>query len=306
MIRLRVLNLALCWTALTLLVAAPTFAFAAALPTGSSQFVFSANGRTIDVFTYRPATYSNGSLLVVIHGMNRDADNYRDNAVALAERLNALVIAPRFDTNQFPSEAFQRGGIKRRGTMQPQEKWTYALIPRLVEEVRQGESRRDMQYFLIGHSAGGQFLTRMAAFLPGDATRIVAGNPGSHLFPTRHLPFPYGFGDLPTELSDDNAIKRYLAAPLTFLLGDADTGSQNLDVTATAMKQGATRIARGRACFEMAEELARARGWPFNWKKIEVPGIGHSSARLFGHTNAWPAFAVTFPISATTNKLSRN
>lgn len=293
MTQVRVRMLTLGWLALTLLICAPANALAAALPAGSSQFVFSAGERMIDVFTYRPANCSNGPLLVVIHGMNRDADKYRDNAVTLAERFNALVIAPRFDTNQFPSEAFQRGGITRRGSVQPPEKWTYALVPRLVEEVRQRESRRDMQYFLIGHSAGGQFLTRMAAFLPGDAARIVAGNPGSHLFPTRDLPFPYGFGGLPTELSDDNAIKRYLAAPLTLLLGDADTGSQNLDVTATAMKQGATRIERGRACFQLAEEMARAKGWAFNWKKIEVPGVGHNSARLFSHTNALPAFAVT-------------
>lgn len=260
------------------------------LPQGTGKFEFQAGERTLEVFTYRPATARQESLLVVIHGMNRNADDYRDNAKALADQLNALVIAPRFDTNQFPSEAFQRGGVTRQGAVQPQESWTFSFIPKLVEEVRRREGREEMEYDLIGHSAGGQFLTRMAAFLPGKARHIVAGNPGSHLFPTRDFPFQYGFGGLPAELGDDEAVRRYLAAPLTFLLGDADTGNNNLDVSTTAMKQGPTRIARGRECFRLGETLAAARGWAFNWRKIEVPGVGHDSRKLFADPLVLRAF----------------
>ena len=260
------------------------------LPGGKSQFQFSAAGKTLHVFTYRPSSFTDGPLLIVVHGMDRNADSYRDRAIILADRMKALVVAPCFDAKQFSTEAFQRGGVTLGGKAQPQEQWTFTLIAQLVEEVRQREQRPDMPHYLIGHSAGGQFLTRLAAFLPGDARRIVAGNPGSLLFPTRDMNFQYGFGNLPKELSDDDALRRYLAAPLTLLLGTDDTGDKNLDVSASAMKQGATRIERGRACYRLAEHLARSKGWPFNWRLQEAAGVGHSSEMLFADPLTLKAF----------------
>jgi pimeloyl-ACP methyl ester carboxylesterase len=139
-----------------------------------------------------------------------------------------------------------------------------------------------LPYYLIGHSAGGQFLVRMAAFLPGEAQRIVAANPGSLLFPNRAHRFGYGFGSLPAELSDDSVIRRYLAAPLTLYLGTGDVlPSNNLDQSPDAMRQGPHRLARGRACFAAAEQLARERGWTFNWRKVETPDVGHAAAFMF-------------------------
>jgi hypothetical protein len=47
------------------------------------------------------------------------------------------------------------------------------------------------------------------------------------------------------------------------------------------MKQGANRLERGRACFAAAQKLAKERGWAFNWRKVETPGIGHDAAFMF-------------------------
>lgn len=221
-----------------------------------------------------------------MHGLNRNADNYRDSAVGLADLFGMLVVAPRFDTNRFPTDAYQRGNVLKHGKLQPKSEWTYSRVAELVQEIRRRERRPEMPLYFIGHSAGGQFLTRLAAFLPGGAVRIVASNPGSHLFATRDLPFPYGFGGLPDELGNDDAIRRYLAAPLTLFLGTADTGSDNLDVTPTAMKQGATRFARGHNCFKQAQQLAQSKGWTFNWRLVEAPGIGHSAGKMFAQSNA--------------------
>jgi outer membrane protein assembly factor BamB/poly(3-hydroxybutyrate) depolymerase len=254
-----------------------------AIPPGKGRSTVRINGHDLDVFTYRPRAYAGGPLLVVLHGMNRNAEDYRDHAVPLADRANLLVVAPRFDSARFTTEAYQRGGVTLRGVVQPPKAWTFSYLPKLVAAVRAGEGRPDLPYDLIGHSAGGQFLTRLAAFQPGEATRIIAGNPGSHLFATRDLPFQYGFGGLPEELGGDEAIRRYLAAPLTLLLGTADTGEKNLDKSATAMRQGATRIERGRNAYHLAEQLARRRGWAFNWTLVEVPGVAHDSKALFAH-----------------------
>jgi len=192
-------------------------------------------------------------------------------------------VAPRFDKERFPLERYQRGGlVDKEGRVQPPERWTYAAVPRLVERIRADEGRPALPYYLIGHSAGGQFLVRLAAFLPTEAGRIVAANPGSHLFPTRERDFGYGFGALPVELSSDEVLRRYLAAPLTLYLGTGDTLVEaNLDQSPAAMLQGGNRLERGRACFAFAAELARARGWTFGWRKVETPGIGHDAAEMF-------------------------
>jgi hypothetical protein len=35
----------------------------------------------------------------------------------------------------------------------------------------------------------------------------------------------------------------------------------------------------------MAEELAREKGWRFNWRLVEVPGVGHDGKAMFEHAN---------------------
>lgn len=253
------------------------------LPAGKGHFTLEARGKTVEVFTYKPAGYRDGPLIVVMHGMNRNPDDYRDNAIPLGDRFNALIVAPGFALEQFPVEAYQRGGVTLNGEAQAMEKWTFQFIGDVVAETRAREGRDDLPYYLIGHSAGGQFATRLAAFLPGGARRIVAGNPGNLIFPTRDLPFQYGFGGLPEKWSDDAWLQRYLAAPLTLFLGTADTGKKNLDLSATALLQGPNRLERGRACYAMAKKLAAERGWAFNWTLVEAEGIGHDSAALFAH-----------------------
>jgi cyanophycinase len=256
------------------------------MPVGKSRFVLSLRDKTLNVFTYRPSDYTKGPLLVILHGVNRNAEDYRDNAITLGDRFKALVIAPEFTLAQFPTEAYQRGGITRDGQVQAKEDWTFQYLVEVVKAVKAGEGRADLPYYLVGHSAGGQILNRLAAFLPGGVKRIVAANPGTLIFPTREMPFQFGFGNLPEALSDDAWLKNYLAAPLTLYLGTADTGLANLDVSPLAMKQGATRIERGRACFAMGKALAEAQGWPFGWRLVEAEGVGHSSADMFAHPQA--------------------
>jgi hypothetical protein len=120
--------------------------------------------------------------------------------------------------------------------------------------------------------------------------RIVAANPGSLLFPTRDQDFGYGFGGLPSELSGDDVMRRYLAAPLTLYLGTDDIYPRpSFDDSPAGMKQGAHRLERGRNCFAAAEKLARERGWAFNWRKVETPGIGHDAAFMFAAKEAGDA-----------------
>ena len=274
-----------------LLLVVVKFCPGAPLPAGPGRTELPDAREPITLFTYKPPTYRGGPLLIVCHGVQRNAEDYRNFAITLAERFGVLVVAPLFDKERFPMARYQRGGlVGADGAVQPPERWTYASIPRMVARVRELEGKPDLPYYLIGHSAGGQFLVRMAAFLPGEAERIIAANTGSHLFPTREADFGYGFGGLPPELSGDDVIRRYLAARLTLYQGTGDViADPSMDASPPAMRQGPNRLARGRAAFAAAQALAKEKGWVCNWRLVETPGIAHEAAFMFAAKEAGDA-----------------
>ncbi|MEO6595536.1 MAG: hypothetical protein ABIP94_12355 [Planctomycetota bacterium] len=241
----------------------------------------------LQVFTYRPEKWSGERLLFVLHGVLRNADEYRDDAVSMGDRFDALLVAPKFDAERFPSRAYQRGGIQRDdGTAAPLHEWTYARIPELAAAMRERTSKPKAQLYVIGHSAGGQFVMRMSAFQDTGAVRLVAANPGSALFPTMDLKFGYGFGGLPPELANDDRLRAYLAAPLTLYLGTADDHADDyFDKSPAAMQQGGGRHQRGLALYWSGKTLAAERGWPFAWQLVEAPGVEHDHAKMFDHAS---------------------
>jgi dienelactone hydrolase len=276
------LSCLLCLFAIALFVQ-PTARAQPEIPIGSAKQEVEIGATRLELFTYKPKNYKNGPLLLVFHGVNRNADSYRDSAKALADRCGGLVVAPLFDAKRFPTQLYQQGGLLTKdGTATPKEKWTWQFAPKLADKVRRLEGRPDMPYYFLGHSGGGQFLVRLAGFVPTDAQRIVAANPGSHLFPSPDFAFPYGFGKLPDELKTDAVLKRYLAQPLTIYLGTADTmKDKNLDESDLAKKQGAFRYERGQNAFRAAEQLAKQKSWPFNWRLVEAKDIGHNAKGMF-------------------------
>ncbi len=261
----------------------------AGIPAGSSSIEVDLGRARVEVFTYKPAGYRDGPMLVVFHGVLRNADEYRDDARAMADRFGMLVVAPRFDSTQFGAGMYQQGGLFREGKVVPRAERTWALVPRIVDELRKIEGKPDLPFYLIGHSGGGQFLVRLASFEPTGAARIVAANPGSDLFPDREMDYPYGFGNLPAEISDEAHLRRYLAQPLTLYLGTSDTvRDEDLDKSPEADRQGQNRLERGRNAYKAAEALARRKGWPFGWRLVEAPGVAHDHTAMFNH----PAAAV--------------
>ena len=261
---------------------------AAPIPFGFSKIEVGNGTNAITVFTYKPKDYTNGPLIMVFHGLLRNAEDYCHNAAPLAERCHALIAAPLFGTNQFSNEEYQRGGVISRGVVQPRTNWTFARLPEIVSALREREVQPKLPCYFIGHSGGGQFAMRLAAMFPTDAVRIVAANPGSDLFPRRDWKYGYGFGGLPENLSDDAALQNYLAAPLTVYLGlnDNDPNHPELDRSAAAELQGKFRLERGRNCFDYAQKLAHEHGWQFNWRKVEVAGIAHDGKAMLAATAA--------------------
>lgn len=247
-------------------------------------------GTNIEVFGYRPSSYRKERMFVVFHGTLRNADEYRDHSVEMAEKFGAIVIAPKFDEKRFPSWRYQRGGVLNRdGSPRLRVEWTYAMIPTIINRVRKAEGDSQMPYWLMGHSAGGQFVDRMAALSPffNRATglqRIIAANPGSLIFPTFEQAFSYGYGNLPMQIADEETMKRYLALPLVLYSGSADNKpDEYFDGSPEAMRQGAGRYQRATACFEMGKKVATEKGWRFGWKRVVADGIDHDHEKMFNH-----------------------
>lgn len=257
---------------------------------GSSQQAIALGGESIPVFLYRPSC-EQPALLLVFHGLARNAGGYRNYARPLADRLCVIVVAPKFDSKAFPSWRYQRGGIKRRNdTIRPARDWTSLFVIALVDWARKQEGRA-MPYSLLGHSAGGQFLSRVAAFTPTEARRIVIANPSSYVLAATDVAAPYGLGGVYRTSESREALKRYLASPVTIMLGRDDVGDENLSETPEAKAQGATRYARGLNTFKAAKETAERAGLPFNWRLLEVPGVAHSAKKMFSSKQAVDALA---------------
>lgn len=255
-------------------------------PIGTGKFIVEEGGAKIEVLTYRPDKFDpkTGRLLMVLHGVNRNAEEYRDWAKPLADAMGCLIVAPRFDKESFPTSAYQQGNLLKDGMARPKADWTWSRIPPIAKNAATRAGRADMPFDLIGHSAGGQFVGRSAAFVDTGATRLIASNSGTYLAPTRDFQFPLGFGGLPENLSCDAAIQAYLARPLTLYLGTADTiADEHFDKTPAAMKQGASRYERGKFMFETGRKLAADRGWSFGWRLVEAEGIGHVARQMFAH-----------------------
>ena len=178
----------------TLLLTCLLLAQPEAIPVGKSAVEAQFDDVTLKLHLYKPEAFQDGPMLMVFHGVLRNADEYRDHAVKMGDRFGALIVAPEFDEKTFPKRRYQFGGIVQDGRAVPPRERTGEYVNRIAREIRTREGRKQMPYALIGHSGGGQFLGRLAPFVQTEAERIVISNPSSYTLPTRKPEFPYGFG----------------------------------------------------------------------------------------------------------------
>ena len=258
---------------------------------GAGRATAVVDGLSITVFTYRPPGCAQPALLFVFHGNSRTAANYRDYSRPLADHVCLLVMAPLFDKDRFPSWRYHRGGIVRKGRVRPQEQWTVTMVAGLVGWARKREGRPNAPFYLFGHSAGGQFLSRVAAFAsPPGVIRIVVANASSYVMPSLDELAPYGMGKVFDDRDAENRLKSYLSLPLTIYLGEEDTGNKDLHNHPAARRQGAHRLERGENVFRVAKSMASEKGWLFNWNLVKVPKVGHSARRLLTAAQVSEAF----------------
>lgn len=264
---------------------------AVTVPVGRSAFEFVWSGKTIPVWTYRPAsaTAADTPLVFVCHGTNRNASFYRDSWISQADMRGCIIVAPEFTDAAFPGpNGYNLGGmLGPDGLARPPAEWAFHVIEVIFDEVRAGlgpDARPT--YRLYGHSAGSQFVHRMLLFAPeARVEKAVAVNAGWYTVPELPTAFPFGLGGSQYSLP---LLRERLAQEHVILLGTADNdpASTDLSHSAGAEAQGPHRLARGQYFHAHATAAAPGLGTTFNWQLSYAPGVGHDTSRMTPYASA--------------------
>jgi poly(3-hydroxybutyrate) depolymerase len=261
----------------------PSFA-ATPVPSGKWSWTFvDAKGRAdrpLKVYTYRPRPCdSTCPIMFVLAGVKRDASTYRDYWELLADRNKFMVIATEFTRDMWPKEAsYNMGDVAAQAD---REKWAFSAIEHLFDEMRDGQK----DYRIFGHSAGGQFVQRMALFLPENrASVMISASPGWYTMPEWRKDkagesFPYS---LAGSRAGEAELRQALAKRLVVMVGekDEDPDDENLNQASGAKKQGETRVDRAENFFKAANAAAADLGVKLGWELIEVPGAAQDGKSM--------------------------
>jgi pimeloyl-ACP methyl ester carboxylesterase len=252
------------------------------VPSGKWSFVFNdARGRAdrpVRVYTYRPRQCdSTCPITFVMHGVKRDASNYRAYWELAADRYGFIVIAPEFLA--WPkAAAYNLGDVQ---TQADREKWSYSVVEHLFDEMREGQK----DYRIFGHGAGAQFVQRMALLRSDNrASVMVAASPGWYTMPEWRKdkgfePFPYS---LVNSRAGENELRQALARRFVLLVAERDVepDDENLGQSAGAKKQGEGNIERGENFIKAATAAANDLGVRLAWEFIEVPEASQDGEKM--------------------------
>jgi poly(3-hydroxybutyrate) depolymerase len=254
---------------------------------GTGTFTFSGHAplgdRPVPVwYIAPPADVEQAEVLVVIPGVNRNAQEYREDWAEEARRRNLLVLVPELSDDDFPGAATYNLGnlVDEDGDVNDAEQWTFQIVEALFDHVVDDLGLKADTYALFGHSAGAQFVHRFVQFMPDHRARIaVAANAGWYTMLDDAQDFPYGLRNSPAE-EDDMAAA--LDSDLVVLLGadDNDPSDDNLRRNDDVDEQGTTRLERGLSFYRQARRVAADRELPFRWQLTVMPGIGHSHSEM--------------------------
>ena len=240
--------------------------------------------RPVNLWYYNPVDDPKDlPIMLVLHGASRNADDYRDNWIDLANRYNLFIVAPEFSKEHYPRSIFYNLGnmfdAENNDVPVPEEEWSYSIIEPIFDFVVSAIKGSQTSYDIFGHSAGSQFVHRFVLYKDEiRANRLIAANAGWYTMPDVSLEFPYGIKNSEADTDD---IARIVQKEMIVLLGDADTlRTSNLRQTPEADIQGLHRFARGHAYFDAGKKAAEDLGVPFNWKKVIVPGVGHDNGGM--------------------------
>lgn len=235
-------------------------------------------------------------ILVTVHGISRNARAHARQFSALADKYNAVIVAPKFNKERYPT--YQRLGLSG-------ERADLAL-QRIVAEVSALTGANLQQLYLFGYSGGGQFVHRYAMAYPHQVTAIAIGAAGWYTLPDANRRYPYGIA--PNEKLPDLHFdaSQFLRIPACVLVGDEDVERDPaLRVSAKLdAQQGISRLERGQRWIEAMREAADRHGLDTPYQFITLPNAGHSFSRSVRH-GGMVEHALTWLFDTTASKIKQ-
>lgn len=247
------------------------------------------NNKSIEVFYHIPAgDITKMPILFSFHGVNRNADDYRDYWISMANANKFMVFAPQFSDEDFPTgdaynlaNIFDDGDNPSTSTFNNKNEWTFSTIDPIFETIKAAISGTQEVYNAWGHSAGAQFLHRFVTYLPNSKLDIaVCSNAGWYTVPEFSVDFPYGIKN--GQLPNSDLIKAF-SKKLIVHLGKSDNDPNAGGLrhnTVVDNQQGLHRFQRGNYYFETSKTTAQTLNTPFNWEKEEVSGVSHQAQKM--------------------------
>lgn len=238
------------------------------------------DGPAMKVYVTRPVGLApDRPVVFVMHGVNRNADEYRDQWHNLAVEHDFLLVVPEFSKQDFPgSDGYNLGNLNNEdGSPRPASQWSYSAIEPIFDDIRRRYGMTSSLYSLYGHSAGSQYVHRFIFHVPAArVSQIVSANAGWYMMPDYNVGFPYGFGG---SVVTPEMLEGALQLPVTILLGDQDIDPDhpNLRRAPEALAQGESRLVRGQLFYRNARSYASRIGVSFNWQVVLVPGADHDN-----------------------------
>lgn len=166
-------------------------------------------------------------ILIVFHGENRNAKEYRNAFVDASNAKNFIVIAPEFSDENFPqSDQYNLGNVYVNGdnptsnSLNIESQWTFSIVEKLFDFIKSQLKNTTNFYNIFGHSAGAQFAHRFLMFKPNNrANQIVISAAGWYTFPDITIPFPYG---LKNSILENSSLKNFFAKNVFVQVGELD------------------------------------------------------------------------------------
>ena len=282
--------------------------------------------KQVPYFSNRPLAVRNAGIsraVIVIHGSGRKVEDYFDSIVdnipsspvpSRDWRRKTIVLAPFFqekrDATNRKTEAWWNGDWVTGGSSGGVS--SYEVIDTLVARLRNGAFPGLRWVVITGHSAGGQFVQRYAAFTDIDLqpepnaalVKFVPSNPSSYLYLNEYryedgdwvIPhgkkskgydkFKYGLEDLEdyAEERGANWARTYLPKRrIELLAGTADVvADESFDDSKQAMWQGRSRYQRAQLFNTFMDEFFT----PNQFRITPVPGVGHDHRQIYASTEA--------------------
>jgi len=242
------------------------------------------SNKPFNIHYYIPSTVNQTTapILFIFPGTDRNADDYLETWITLADQKGVMVFSFEFSVNYYPmSTNYQTGFIlDENGNLNNEDVWTFSVIEPVFDYIKTNLVNNTNSYNMFGHSAGGQFVHRFVQFKPNSRVNYaVSANAGWYTVPDTSVDFPYGLKN--AGISNEDLQNSYLKN-LEIHLGqnDNDPNDPALRKTPEANLQGLHRLSRGRYFINQSDSISQSLNFPSSWVKKELENVGHEQQKM--------------------------